>query len=74
MQYSLYAFIPFGILVAIALIAAGIALWPGKRRRVLSLTTLLADKPRSSAEILNFPSRLDRLPIARAERLRRGNS
>ena len=73
MQTSLYAFVPFGILAAIALIATGVALWPGRRRSGLIGAPPLVKTPRSSAEILHFPSRASQFPAVNAARMRHGN-
>jgi hypothetical protein len=62
MQYSIYAFIPFGVLLAIAFVAAPISLWPRARRRQIGT---ISNQPRRSAEILYFPSRRAPAPAAR---------
>jgi hypothetical protein len=68
MQYSLYAFIPFGFLFGIALIAALISFWPKARRRKVET---VSNKPRRSAEIIAFPGRREQvsaMPAARSYR------
>jgi hypothetical protein len=53
MQYSLYAFIPIAVLLAIALVVAAISFWPSRRREIATIS----EKPRRSAEIIYFPVR-----------------
>jgi hypothetical protein len=74
MQYSLYAFIPLGLLTATALIAAAISLWPGRRRRDLPSPASVVKKQPQSAEIFQFQPRPKLLPAADASRLRQGTS
>jgi len=59
MQYSLYAFIPCGFLLGIALAVALISFWPGSRRRKVET---ISNKPRRSAEIIYFPTRRESAP------------
>jgi hypothetical protein len=72
MQYSLYAFIPLGVLLGTALIAVSFSLWPGLRRRKAAT---ISNKPRRSAEIISFPGRREQvLPMPAARGFRAGAS